>query len=379
LRPTMSGNMGRRAKTNEAKTNEVGLRPTRSGNMGRRVKTNEAKTNEVGYDDHGDLAKGYCDTVVVDIRIATVLSGVGTVPVPSTHHRGPSGLHTGGGALQSVVASKRNVDNGKAPMVEEDPEGLGHEQQERAHEAENRAAQMRSSSGTYEEDELLYGQMSVREQARTEEIMGLRHERGEPSGREMTPQVTASQSNEDRMSVMIYIMVDMMSQLRDMLTRCIKFHKPPKHQIRCSITIKGGSHGSRPTHFWRHADRRIRSGQKLREDMLNPAPPTATIHGSVFTVEAMSSAYNNTFAPVRRTTPFSSLSTAIHGSRRTHPAVSPPESGTTTPVCSPRSDQQRDVMRLLQIIANRHGMTIVVVTVEQSSKIKRSKQKFWPW
>ncbi|KAL5975464.1 hypothetical protein ACLOJK_019786 [Asimina triloba] len=117
----------------------------------------------------------------------------------------------------------------------------------------------------------------------------------------------------------------------------------------------------------------------LHEDMLNPASPTANIRGNIFTVEAVGSADNNTFAPVRRTTPSSSLSTTNHGSRRTHPAASPPESGKTAPVRSPISGQQRDEMRLLQIAANSHGTTAAVVSVEQSSEIQRSKQKFWPW
>ncbi|KAL6002986.1 hypothetical protein ACLOJK_023208 [Asimina triloba] len=101
----------------------------------------------------------------------------------------PAARSFGGGALQSVMAPKRIVDKGKAPMVEEEPKGprtrsrssalIIREQQERAREAENRATQMRSSSGAYEEDGLLYGQMPTGEQTRTEEVrmketMGLR-------------------------------------------------------------------------------------------------------------------------------------------------------------------------------------------------------------
>ncbi|KAL5978127.1 hypothetical protein ACLOJK_029244, partial [Asimina triloba] len=61
------------------------------------------------------------------------------------------------------------------------------------------------------------------------------------------------------------------------------------HQIRCSITVKGGSHGCSSTHFRRHADRPIRPGQKLGEDMLNLTPLTANISDSVFTIQAVSS------------------------------------------------------------------------------------------
>ncbi|KAL5994176.1 hypothetical protein ACLOJK_035048, partial [Asimina triloba] len=49
--------------------------------------------------------------------------GAGAIPAPAARHRGPSGRRTGGGALQSVMAPKRNVDKGKAPMVEEEPRG----------------------------------------------------------------------------------------------------------------------------------------------------------------------------------------------------------------------------------------------------------------
>ncbi|KAL6009429.1 hypothetical protein ACLOJK_022658 [Asimina triloba] len=137
------------------------------------------------------------------------------------------------------MAPKRNVDKGKAPMVEEEPRGprtrsrssalIIREQQERAQEAENRTTQMGTSSEAYEEDGLFYGPMPTVGQARTEEVRsedvktegtaGLRPERGEPSAREMTPQVVVDRSNEDRMSVMIDIMADMMSQLRDVLAR----------------------------------------------------------------------------------------------------------------------------------------------------------------
>ncbi|KAL5979007.1 hypothetical protein ACLOJK_018902 [Asimina triloba] len=69
---------------------------------------------------------------------------------------------------------------------------------------------------------------------------------------------------------------------------CTKFHRQPEHQIRCSITVKGGSHSCRLTYFRRHVNRPIRSGQKLRKDMLNLVPPTSNIHSSVFTVEVVS-------------------------------------------------------------------------------------------
>ncbi|KAL6001081.1 hypothetical protein ACLOJK_006808 [Asimina triloba] len=96
--------------------------------------------------------------------------------------------------------------------------------------AEDRVAQIGTSSDAYEEeDERLYGQMPTVGQARTEEIRteevrtegttGLCPERGEPSGREMTPQVAVGRSNKDRMSVMIDIIADMMSRLRDVLAR----------------------------------------------------------------------------------------------------------------------------------------------------------------
>ncbi|KAL6003095.1 hypothetical protein ACLOJK_023318, partial [Asimina triloba] len=120
------------------------------------------------------------------------------------------------------MAPKRNLDKAKAPMVDEEPRGprtrfrssalIIREQQEQAQEAEDKAAQMGTSSEAYEEAD-------GTEEVRTEEIMGLRPERGEPSGREMTQQVAVGRSNEDRMSVMIDIMDDMMSQLRDVLAR----------------------------------------------------------------------------------------------------------------------------------------------------------------
>ncbi|KAL5994092.1 hypothetical protein ACLOJK_034963, partial [Asimina triloba] len=130
----------------------------------------------------------------------------------------------------AVMAPKRNVDKGKAPMVEEEPTGprmrsrssalIIREQQERVHEAEDRTTQMGSSSGTYEEEDGLFrGPMLMGGQARTEETMGIRPERGEPSGRDAAPQVVAGRGNEDRISVMIDIMADMMSRLRDVLVR----------------------------------------------------------------------------------------------------------------------------------------------------------------
>ncbi|KAL5980195.1 hypothetical protein ACLOJK_036662 [Asimina triloba] len=98
------------------------------------------------------------------------------------------------------MAPKGIVDKGKAPMVDEEPRGprtrsrssalLIREEQERAQEAEIRAAQIGTSSDAYEEEERLYGQMPVVGQARTEEARteevktegtaGLRPERGEP-------------------------------------------------------------------------------------------------------------------------------------------------------------------------------------------------------
>ncbi|KAL6002052.1 hypothetical protein ACLOJK_037500, partial [Asimina triloba] len=183
--------------------------------------------------------------------------GEGAVPVLAAHHRGPSGRHTDGRVLQGatkwplrlphlavgrykvvseqIMAPKRNMNKGKALMVEEEPKGpriqsrsltlIIREQEERAREAKNRATWMGSSSDMYEEgDELLYGQMPVGGQARTEEIRmegtaGLHFERGEPSSREATPQVAASRGNEDKISAMIDIMADMMYQLRDVLAR----------------------------------------------------------------------------------------------------------------------------------------------------------------
>ncbi|KAL6002440.1 hypothetical protein ACLOJK_034372, partial [Asimina triloba] len=79
----------------------------------------------------------------------------------------------------AVMAPKRNVDKGKAPMVEEEPRGprtrsrssalIIREQQERAQESEGRAAQIETSSDAYEE-ERLYGQTPAVGQARTEEV-----------------------------------------------------------------------------------------------------------------------------------------------------------------------------------------------------------------
>ncbi|KAL6003936.1 hypothetical protein ACLOJK_004482 [Asimina triloba] len=121
--------------------------------------------------------------------------------------------------VRAIMALKRNVDKGKTPMVEEEPRGprtqsrsstlIIREQQERAHEIEDRAAQIGTSS-----DMPAGGQARI-EETRTEETTGLRPERDEPSGKEMTPQVAVGWSNEDWMSVMIDIMTDMMSQLRD--------------------------------------------------------------------------------------------------------------------------------------------------------------------
>ncbi|KAL6009458.1 hypothetical protein ACLOJK_022687, partial [Asimina triloba] len=63
----------------------------------------------------------------------------------------------------TVMAPKHNIDKGKAPIVEEESRGprtrftsstlIIREQQERARETENRAAQMGPSSDTYEEEE----------------------------------------------------------------------------------------------------------------------------------------------------------------------------------------------------------------------------------
>ncbi|KAL5986359.1 hypothetical protein ACLOJK_014692, partial [Asimina triloba] len=161
--------------------------------------------------------------------------GASIVSVLAARRRGPFGRHTGGGALQSVMAPKRNVDKGKAPMVDEEPRGprtrfgsstlIIREEREQAREAEDRTTQMGTSSDVYEEeDRLFHGSMPAEGQARTEEIRtkettGLQPERSEPSGREMTPQVAVGRSNKDRMSMMIDIMVDMMTQLRDVLAR----------------------------------------------------------------------------------------------------------------------------------------------------------------
>ncbi|KAL5986474.1 hypothetical protein ACLOJK_014807 [Asimina triloba] len=114
------------------------------------------------------------------------------------------------------MAPKHNVDKGNAPMVEEEPRGprtrsrssalIIREQQERAQEAEDRAAQIGTSSDAYEEDERLYGQVPTVGQARTEEVKaeevrtegtaGLCPERGEPRGQNRGAEGTADETGE---------------------------------------------------------------------------------------------------------------------------------------------------------------------------------------
>ncbi|KAL5998222.1 hypothetical protein ACLOJK_009160 [Asimina triloba] len=67
-----------------------------------------------------------------------------------------------------------------------------------------------------------------------------------------------------------------------------RYGTPSEHQLRCSITInKGNCHGYRLTHFRRHSDRLIQSGQKNGDDELSPSQPTSVISGSIQTVRAV--------------------------------------------------------------------------------------------
>ncbi|KAL6004068.1 hypothetical protein ACLOJK_004615, partial [Asimina triloba] len=131
-----------------------------------------------------------------DFRLWVIWPVAGRVPsrcsLPTT--MAPPATTHSGEALQSVMTPKRNVDKGKAPMLEEEPKGprtqsrssalIIREQQERAREVKDRVAQLGPSSDKYEDGESFYGQMPMGGQTKTEEIKtegtsGLRLERGE--------------------------------------------------------------------------------------------------------------------------------------------------------------------------------------------------------